>query len=219
METNQEKNESVGIGNRKIYRPTAITVICIIGFIGSAVSLPMLFTNAVKQIGSWYPPYMGITVIMGLICMIGLWKMKSWAIYAYILLFGINQIVFISMGVWNIASIIIPGIVIGIALYHLKRMDANAYIPVKKEEKPAVTFKTPAKKTTTTDKTDNYAMQQLIAISRNTGLDLKVRAEAVQVIYSMRKDSAIANDYIEQIRKNSDDIFFPAVELMVAMGV
>ena len=33
-------------------RPTAITVICVIGFIGAAVTIPMIFSDIAGQIGS-----------------------------------------------------------------------------------------------------------------------------------------------------------------------
>jgi len=103
-------------------RPTAITVVCIIGFIGAALVLPLVFSAVSSQIGSWYPPYLGFSAIIGLICMGGLWNMQKWAAYTYTGLFVINQIVLLTMGVWNIMSLLIPAIVISIALSHLKKM-------------------------------------------------------------------------------------------------
>ena len=104
-------------------RPTAITVICILGFIGAAFTIPMIFSDIAGQVGSWYPPYLGLSAVIGLICMIGLWKMKKWAAYTYTGFVVLNQIVLLAMGVWNIMALIIPGIVIGIALAHVNKMD------------------------------------------------------------------------------------------------
>ena len=104
-------------------RPKAITVICVIGFIGAAFTIPMIFSDIAGQIGSWYPPYLGLSAVLGLVCMIGLWKMKKWAAYTYTGFVALNQVVLLAMGVWNIMALIIPGIVIGIALTHVNKMD------------------------------------------------------------------------------------------------
>ncbi|WP_035091036.1 hypothetical protein [Aquimarina macrocephali] len=109
-------------GNNK-KRPTAITVICVLGFIGAAFTIPMIFSDIAGQVGSWYPPYLGLSAVIGLVCMLGLWKMKKWAAYMYTGFVALNQIVLLAMGVWNIMALIIPGIVIGIALAHINKMD------------------------------------------------------------------------------------------------
>ena len=36
-------------------RPVAITVICILGFIGAALAIPLIFSAAAREIGAWYP--------------------------------------------------------------------------------------------------------------------------------------------------------------------
>ena len=104
-------------------RPVAITVICVLGFIGVAIAVPLAFTGVARLVGSWYPPYLLLSAGMGLICMIGLWKMKKWAAYTYATLFLVNQVVLLSMGLWNISTAILPLIVVGIALSQVKNMD------------------------------------------------------------------------------------------------
>ena len=104
-------------------RPTAITVICVLGFIGAAFSIPLIFSDIAGQIGSWYPPYLGLSAITGFVCMVGLWQMKKWAAYTYTGFVGLNQIVLLTMGVWNVMALIIPAIVVGIALTNVKEMD------------------------------------------------------------------------------------------------
>ena len=104
-------------------RPTAITVICVLAFIGAAFTIPLIFSDIAGQIGSWYPPYLGLSAITGLVCMIGLWQMKKWAAYTYTGFVVLNQIVLLTMGVWNVMAFLIPAIVVGIALTHIKKMD------------------------------------------------------------------------------------------------
>jgi hypothetical protein len=103
-------------------RPTAITVICILGFIGAAISIPVIFSDIARAIGPWYPPYLGFSALAGLICMVGLWKMRKWSVFAYTALVVLNQIVLFSMGVWNVFALLIPAIVIAIAFAHLSKM-------------------------------------------------------------------------------------------------
>jgi hypothetical protein len=103
-------------------RPAAITVICILGFIGAALSIPLIFSSTAAGIGSWYPPYLGLSAAVGLICMIGLWKMKKWAVFVYTALVVINQVVLFSMGIWNPFALLLPAIVVAIAFTYLSRM-------------------------------------------------------------------------------------------------
>ncbi len=104
-------------------RPIAITVICIMGFIGAVFTIPLLFSNAAKLIGNWYPPYLGLSAVVGIISMVGLWKMKKWAAYLYAAFVVINQIVLLVMGVWNILALLMPAVVTVIAFAHIRKMD------------------------------------------------------------------------------------------------
>ena len=113
-------NESVEKGKR----PTSITVICVIGFLGAIISAPLVFSPIAQQIGAWYPPYLGFSSIVGLVCMFGLWMMKKWAAYTYTGFVAINQIVLLAMGVWNIMALVIPAIVIFFSLKHAPKMSA-----------------------------------------------------------------------------------------------
>jgi hypothetical protein len=103
-------------------RPIAITVICILGFIGAALSIPVIFMGATSSIGAWYPPYLAFSAVAGLVCMIGLWKMMKWSVFAYTALVVLNQCVLMAMGVWNIFALLIPAIVIVIGFMYLSKM-------------------------------------------------------------------------------------------------
>jgi len=79
-------------------RPGIITAICILGFVGAAFTIPMIFSDIAKSIGTWYPPYLAFSVVFGLVCMIGLWMMKKWSIIAYTVFAAINQVSLIAIG-------------------------------------------------------------------------------------------------------------------------
>src|SRR5690242_8716705 len=88
-------------------RPVAITVICLIGFIGVGGIPWILFSPVARHIGSWYPTLSVLTLLAGLICFIGLWKMKRWAVYSYTGLVVIGQIIAIATGRWHILGLLI----------------------------------------------------------------------------------------------------------------
>jgi hypothetical protein len=103
-------------------RPVAITVICVLGFIGAAFTIPLIFSDIARGVGAWYPPYLALSAVVGFVCMIGLWKMMKWAVFAYTAFCVLNQVVLMAMGVWNIFALVIPAIVIAIAFAYLSKM-------------------------------------------------------------------------------------------------
>ncbi|MFV0492690.1 MAG: hypothetical protein ACK5M4_12810 [Pseudorhodobacter sp.] len=103
-------------------RPISITVICVLGFIGALIVVPLIFSDLAQQIGAWYPPYLGLSSIVGLVCMVGLWMMKKWAAYTYTAVVLINQVILIGMGVWTIMALVIPAIIVFFALANVNKM-------------------------------------------------------------------------------------------------
>jgi hypothetical protein len=88
--------------NGILKRPIAITVICILGFIGVGLSIPMIFSEIARQIGAWFPPYAGFTATVSLFCMVELLRSKKWGLYIYSALVLITQIVLITKEEWNV---------------------------------------------------------------------------------------------------------------------
>jgi hypothetical protein len=106
-------------------RPTAITVICVLGFIGAGVSLlalPMILSHA-SMFPGWYLPYLCLSAVVGLTLMVGMWKMKKWGAIGYAGFTALNQVVLLVGGLWTIGALIIPAIVAGIALSNVSKMD------------------------------------------------------------------------------------------------
>ena len=103
-------------------RPTSITVICIIGFLGALITVPIVFSPIAQQIGAWYPPYLAFAGLVGFACMVGLWMMRKWAAYIYTGFVTLNQVVLLAMGVWSIMALLIPAIVVYFALRNVGKM-------------------------------------------------------------------------------------------------
>jgi hypothetical protein len=103
-------------------RPIPIMVLCIFLVLGLAASVPMIFSEAAQSIGAWYPPALALSVIVGGVCTVGFWLMRRWALYIYIALGVIVQIVLLTMGIWSLRSLILPAIVIAIGIVYFPRM-------------------------------------------------------------------------------------------------
>jgi hypothetical protein len=103
-------------------RPLVITIICVLGFLGALVTIPLIFSPTARAIGEWYEPTLAAAALVGLVCMIGLWLMRRWAVYVYTAMCVINQAVLLKMGVWNPLTLIIPAVVIVVMFVYLRRM-------------------------------------------------------------------------------------------------
>jgi hypothetical protein len=103
-------------------RPVIITIICVLGFLGAVITIPVIFSDLSKSVASWYPLYLAFAATVGLISMIGLWKMKKWAAYLYTAFVVMNQLLLYSFDVWSFLSFIIPATVVAIALSQLNKM-------------------------------------------------------------------------------------------------
>ncbi len=106
----------------KPLRPRAITVICVIGFIGVAFSVLQFFVPKVQQIGAWYLPYLGGSLVVQLLCLVGLWHMKRWAVFAYAGFVLLNQLVLYTNNLWEVKALILPAVVVLLLLKYLPKM-------------------------------------------------------------------------------------------------
>ncbi|MBI5870359.1 MAG: hypothetical protein HZB44_05285 [Actinobacteria bacterium] len=102
-------------------RPVLISVVCILGFMSGFTSLlaPLLLVNPV----AWLTAYMLVSGIFSLACMIALWRMRLWAVPAFILLFIINQIVWLSAGIWSGRDIPFSLMVIAVGIYYFRELE------------------------------------------------------------------------------------------------
>jgi hypothetical protein len=115
------------LSKNKRKRPIAITVICILGFActllfwGVFLSYINAFFRAFQKIGTWYFPYMIFSTIIGVVCFVGLWHMRKWALYVYTVLGAINLIVLIALHT-SLVTIIVSIIFISIMWLYKNRM-------------------------------------------------------------------------------------------------
>ena len=96
-----------------------MTALCILGFIGSLVVIPTILNSGISR---FFSVYLIVSSLVGLVCMVGFWKMKRWAVYTYIGMFVANQIILLVTGMWTIASLLLPLVFIAIILMYFSRM-------------------------------------------------------------------------------------------------
>ncbi len=119
METTIDQNST----ETKVKRPVAITIISILGFIGSLFSILILILALNRgTVSVTYSILLPTSSLIGIISMIGLWNMKKWGVYLYSVLIIFNQIFLIYLGVWSAVSLIIPLTILGVAYSFIKKM-------------------------------------------------------------------------------------------------
>ncbi len=105
----------------KVERPTVITVICVLMAIGAVATIPIVMAAA-SQLPGWYTPFVLASAAVGLVCMVGLWTMRKWAVYLYTAMTVVGQVVLFATGLWVAQSIIVPAIVIAVMFSQLGKM-------------------------------------------------------------------------------------------------
>jgi hypothetical protein len=103
-------------------RPSSITLISVFGIYGGLLSLYSVFRDGVQGLGLGNTMFFVLGGIIFLVCGVGFWMMKKWAVYTYIVFAIIDQIVLLLIGRWNIMALLIPVIVVFIGYKHLSKM-------------------------------------------------------------------------------------------------
>lgn len=104
-------------------RPLLVAVICVVMFLGAVFAVPLVFSEAARKIGRWYPLFLAAGGAAGLLSAVGLWKMKKWGFFLYCGLTVVNQVVLVATDKWIAAALVIPVVVIALVLTQLSKMD------------------------------------------------------------------------------------------------
>ena len=115
-----EKTEEVTI---KSDRPVSITLISFFLILGSLLLAWPLFRGSLLQgRGTGEVVYMALVICISIVCGIGLWMMKKWAVYTFTVLLVINQIALLVFGRWNIFTLLFAVIIIFFGYRNLSKM-------------------------------------------------------------------------------------------------
>ena len=87
-------------------RPIIISVLCIFGFL-YVFFTPLMFLVPVPiQSGKWWHPFVGCTAILTLICTIGLWRMRKWGLFGYVITLILFQYVSFELSQWDMWTLL-----------------------------------------------------------------------------------------------------------------
>jgi hypothetical protein len=103
-------------------RPVPVTIICVIGFLGVLVVIPLIFSAAARSIGAWFPAALAFNTVASFVSMVGLWQMRKWSVYLYAGATLLGEVFAVLGGTWTILSLVVPGIVIAVMVMYLNRM-------------------------------------------------------------------------------------------------
>jgi hypothetical protein len=110
----------------KTYRPSSITLISVFEIVGGVLLLYFIFSpgnqNSAQARSVWETLFFAVSGIVLLVSGVGLWLMKKWAVYAFIVFAIISQVYVISVGRWNVLSLLILAIPIYVGYKHLSKM-------------------------------------------------------------------------------------------------
>lgn len=94
-----------------------IIIGCFLGLLNSILSISFQIERIENN------EFYIINNLIAIICIIGIWKMKIWAIFTYISAFAVNQAILLFYDQWFIFQAILPFIVIGIVLKEIEKMN------------------------------------------------------------------------------------------------
>lgn len=106
----------------KSKRPSSITLISVFGIYTGFLSFYFIFRDGVEKLGLGNTLFFALGGIAFLVCGIGFWLMKKWAVYTYAVFAVINQIVLFLIGRWNIVAVLIAVIVVYVGYKYLSKM-------------------------------------------------------------------------------------------------
>ena len=103
-------------------RPSSITLISVFGIYAGLLSFYFVFRDGVQGLGLGNTLFFILGGIIFLVCGIGFWMMKKWAVYAYAVFGIIDQIVLLVIGRWNIVALLILVVVVYVGYRNLSKM-------------------------------------------------------------------------------------------------
>lgn len=110
---------------KTVKRPTILTVLCIASFLLSIISFPAIFSPFIKKKGDFIPALSGILISMEFIATVGIWYMKKWAVFFYLVTFLLSQSLWLSIDNWAVWRFIFSLIFLIFIAVSYKKMDDN----------------------------------------------------------------------------------------------
>jgi uncharacterized membrane protein (DUF2068 family) len=89
---------------------------------GGLLSFYLIFREGIQRLGPGNTAFLAIGGIVYLVCGIGFWLMKKWAVYMALVFGIIDQFVLLLLGRWGIGALLIPVVIVYVGYRHLSKM-------------------------------------------------------------------------------------------------
>ena len=110
----------------KTNRPSSMTLVSVFEIVGGCLLLYFMFSpgtqNSAQSRSVWEALFFAFSGLVLLVSGIGFWLMKKWAVYVFIAFAIISQVYVISVGRWNVFSLLILAVPIYIGYKHFSKM-------------------------------------------------------------------------------------------------
>jgi hypothetical protein len=109
------------VTDSKSVRPVPITLISLWLLFGAFTSAWLIF----RGYGASFMPntvLIAVGGVVSLVCGIGLWLMKKWALYVYAIYGLLNQVALLALGRWNLFSLLVLVIIVSFGYRNLSKM-------------------------------------------------------------------------------------------------
>ena len=103
-------------------RPLVITIFCAIAIIICAAAIPKFFTTANRARPEWLQLVALLALVATVVCVIGVWKMRKWAVLAYTGLCIAGLLFTAMMGVWSLTGSLVRTAIVVILLSQMSKM-------------------------------------------------------------------------------------------------
>ena len=106
----------------KSKRPSSITLISVFAIFAGILYFYYIFQAGTQALGISNTIVFAISGVVFLVCGIGFWLMKKWAVYLFTVFAVIDQIFLLLTGKWNVMSLVVSAIVVFVGYRNLWRM-------------------------------------------------------------------------------------------------
>jgi len=110
----------------KTNRPSSITLISVFEIAGGLLLIYFMFSpgtqNSAQSRSVWETLFFAFSGLVLLVSGIGFWLMKKWAVYTFLAFAILSQVYVISVGRWNVFSLLILAIPVYVGYKHFSKM-------------------------------------------------------------------------------------------------
>ncbi|MCI0557701.1 MAG: hypothetical protein MN733_04345 [Nitrososphaera sp.] len=108
-----------------IDRPPAVVIACVLLGLGLLLVVP-----AMSVVGNVFQEKLGIftmpSILVGIVvtafCILGLWRLRRWAVVTYTCFAVLNQVGLLMLGVWSGFSAVVPAVIVALMFMNFEKM-------------------------------------------------------------------------------------------------